>query len=146
MTVPAGLSFVTVGARDLAALRRFYVDGLGWTPWHDGDDFLAFDLGGTKLGFYAIDALAREAGAEPPAPGAWSGTSLACNAATRDGVDGLWQAWVDAGATPVAEPADRPYGPRSGYVADPEGNRWEIAWADGVEGVDGFDGAEVPVP
>ena len=25
-----------------------------------------------------------------------------------------------------------PWGGRSGYVADPEGNRWEIAWAPGL--------------
>ena len=37
-----------------------------------------------------------------------------------------------AGAVSVAEPADREWGGRSGYVADPEGNRWEIAWAGGA--------------
>jgi uncharacterized glyoxalase superfamily protein PhnB len=36
---------------------------------------------------------------------------------------------VAAGATPVAEPVDREWGGRSAYIADPEGNRWEIAWA-----------------
>ena len=26
------ISFVTLASRDLDATRRFYVDGLGWTP------------------------------------------------------------------------------------------------------------------
>src|SRR5690606_34047803 len=89
VTVPAALSFVTVGARDVDRLRRFYVAGLGWTPWASTDDFLAFDLGGTKVGFFAMARLAEEAGSTPPAPGTWSGWTLACNAATRDGVDAL---------------------------------------------------------
>ncbi len=125
------MSFVTVGARDVAALKAFYL-GLGWTPMIEADDFVAFDLGGAVLGLYAIDTLAHEAGAEPPPAGRWSGWTLAHNVATREEVDARWQAWVDAGATPITEPCDHPYGPRSGYVADPEGNRWEIAWADGI--------------
>jgi hypothetical protein len=36
---------------------------------------------------------------------------------------------MEAGATPIAEPRAREWGGRSGYVADPEGTRWEIAWA-----------------
>jgi uncharacterized glyoxalase superfamily protein PhnB len=31
------------------------------------------------------------------------------------------------------EPVDRDWGGRSGYFADPEGNRWEVAWAPGME-------------
>ena len=39
---------------------------------------------------------------------------------------------VAAGARKVGQIVDRPWGGRSGYVADPEGNRWEVAWAPGV--------------
>ncbi|WP_435108944.1 VOC family protein [Nocardiopsis synnemataformans] len=45
----------------------------------------------------------------------------------------------------MAEPVERPWGGRSTYVADPEGNRWEIAWAsaarfDGRGALTGFGG------
>jgi uncharacterized glyoxalase superfamily protein PhnB len=43
-------------------------------------------------------------------------------------VDDVFAGFVAAGATVVAEPVDRSWGGRSGYIADPEGNRWEIAW------------------
>ena len=33
----------------------------------------------------------------------------------------------------IMEPVDRDWGGRSGYFADPEGNRWEVAWAPGME-------------
>ena len=41
-----------------------------------------------------------------------------------------------ADGTVLAEPVDRDWGGRSAYIADPEGNRWEIAWAPGAR----FDG------
>jgi predicted lactoylglutathione lyase len=125
------MSFVTIGVRDIATMRAFY-EGLGWTVSFGADNFAAFDLGGAILGLYEMGALAGEAHADPPPAGQWSGWALAHNVATRDEVDARWQQWVDAGATPIAPPIDLPFGPRAGYVADPEGNRWEIAWADGV--------------
>ena len=130
--VPARLSFVTLGARDFARQRAFYV-GLGWTPRIETDDFVSFLVGGVVLAIYPLEKLTPEAAPGLRANGEWSGVALACNVATRDEVDGAWAAWVAAGATPLTDPVDREYGPRSGYVADPEGNRWEIAWAGGVE-------------
>ena len=67
-----------------------------------------------------------------PSPG-WSGVTLACNCDARDDVDGAYAAAIAAGATPVADPLDREWGGRSGYFADPDGNRWEVAWAPGME-------------
>lgn len=42
-------------------------------------------------------------------------------------VDTVYQRALDAGATSLFEPADMPYGERSGAVQDPFGNRWYIA-------------------
>jgi len=42
-------------------------------------------------------------------------------------VDDAFQRAVDAGATALFEPADQPYGERSGALQDPMGNRWYIA-------------------
>jgi uncharacterized protein len=54
------------------------------------------------------------------------------NVGTADAVDAAFAGAVAAGARAVAEPQDRSWGGRSGYIADPEGNRWEIAWALGL--------------
>jgi catechol 2,3-dioxygenase-like lactoylglutathione lyase family enzyme len=134
MTVPARLTFVTLGAHDLPTLRAFY-KGLGWQEGvHNADDFASFLLNGVVLALYPRHLLAEEAapGSTGPAKGEWTGITLSINAPTKDGVDAIWQAFVDAGATPIAAPVDRVYGVRSGYVADPEGNRWEVAWAPGL--------------
>jgi PhnB protein len=41
--------------------------------------------------------------------------------------DAAYQRALAAGATSLGEPADRPYGERSGFVKDPAGNHWYIA-------------------
>lgn len=131
--IPARLSVVTLGARNVAALRAFY-RAVGWeTSAEVGEEFAAFLLGGVALALYPLELLAAEAApnAAPPA-GGWSGWTLACNVDGRDDVDPVYDAWVAAGATSIAPPVDRDWGGRSGYVADPEGNRWEIAWAPGT--------------
>ncbi|MGH2463936.1 MAG: VOC family protein, partial [Candidatus Limnocylindrales bacterium] len=62
----------------------------------------------------------------------FSGITLACNVDTEEQVDTAYAAAIAAGATPIADPVQREWGGRSGYFADPEDNRWEIAWAPGA--------------
>ncbi|RLP96403.1 VOC family protein [Micromonospora sp. CV4] len=128
--LPARLSVVTLAARDIGALRSFY-RRLGWPELPSSDDgWSAFLLGGVLLALYPLPDLAAEAapGVSDPA-GGWSGVTLACNVDSRAEVDAAFAAAVTAGATVVAEPTDRAWGGRSAYIADPEGNRWELAWA-----------------
>ncbi|WP_280414191.1 VOC family protein [Nocardia carnea] len=128
--LPARLTVVTLGARDLPALRRFY-RALQWEEVPGGDDqWTGFLLGGVLLALYPDTELAAEAAAG--AAVGWSGVTLACNVDSPEQVDSAFAAAVRAGAEVVAEPVDRPWGGRSGYIADPEGNRWEIAWAPGA--------------
>ncbi len=128
--IPARLSVVTLGVRDMTSLRPFY-RSLGWPELPAADDnWSAFLLGGVLLALYPLPDLAAEAAPGTAGPaGGWSGVTLACNVDDREAVDTAFAAAVAAGATPVAEPADRAWGGRSAYIADPEGNRWEIAWA-----------------
>lgn len=127
--LPARLTVVTLGARDLPKLRLFY-SGLGWPEVPgSGDDWAGFLLGGMLLALYPLDGLAAEAAPDLPVSTGFSGITLACNVDSPEQVDAAFTAAVAAGATPVAEPTTRDWGGRSAYFADPEGNRWEIAWA-----------------
>ncbi len=130
--MPSRLSVVTVGVRDLPLLRRFYA-ALGWAEI-DGsdDDWTAYLVGGVLFALYPAAELAAEAGAEVPPTPTWSGVTLACNVDEADDVGTAFDAAVRAGAVPIAEPQTREWGGRSAYVADPEGTRWEIAWAPGA--------------
>lgn len=130
MSFPQQVSFVTLGARDMPRLRAFY-NGLGWRerPGSD-DDFAAYDAGSTRLALYPLERLGAEAApGEPPPAAGWNGVTLAVNVDSRQAVDDAFRAAVAAGARAVGEPVDREWGGYSGYVADPEGHRWEIAWA-----------------
>src|SRR5262249_10261865 len=96
-------------------------------------NWAGFLLGGVLLTLFPRDVLAEEAVpdllAEDVAAGGWSGITLACNVDREDQVDAAFATALAAGATPIAEPVDRDWGGRSASIADPEGNRWEIAWA-----------------
>jgi catechol 2,3-dioxygenase-like lactoylglutathione lyase family enzyme len=126
--IPARLSIVTLGVRDMGVLRAFY-RALGWPELASGDDtWTGFLLGGVLLALFPLDDLTEEAAPGSANPAGWSGVTLACAVDTRDGVDSTFAGAVAAGATPVANANDRPWGGRSAFVADPEGNRWEITW------------------
>jgi catechol 2,3-dioxygenase-like lactoylglutathione lyase family enzyme len=130
--IPARLSVVTIGARDLPSLRRFY-GRLGWPEAPGGDDnWVGFLLGGVLLALYPRDELAAEAAPDLPRAEGFGGVTLACNVDSEKDVDAAFAAAVAAGATPIGEPVARQWGGRSAYIADPEGNRWEIAWASGA--------------
>lgn len=135
--VPPRISFITLGASDVGRLREFYL-GWGWTEGPGGSaDFAQFLLANTRLAFYRRELLHAEAAPDLiPAPvGAWAGVTLAINVASREEVDAAHAAAVRAGATEVAPPTARHWGGYSGYVADPEATRWEIAWLPGYAGV-----------
>ncbi len=119
--VPSRLSVVTIGARDVSALRRFY-RALGWAEVPGSDDqWSAFLLGGVLLALYPLHDLAAEAAPDVPDPaGGWSGVTLACNVDSQEEVDMAFAAAVAAGAAVVGEPTDRPWGGRSAYVTDPK--------------------------
>ena len=130
--LPTRLSVVTLGVRDLPLMRRFY-EGLGWPSMASSDDgWAGFLLGGVVLTIYPLEALAAEAAPGLPIQAGFSGITLACNVDTEEQVDTAYAAAVAAGARPIAEPVGREWGGRSAYFADPEDNRWEIAWAPGA--------------
>jgi len=60
--------------------------------------------------------------------------TLAHNVGTKVEVDMVVAEAKTAGAAIVAEPKAREWGGYSGYFADPDGFRWEVAWNPGPVG------------
>jgi catechol 2,3-dioxygenase-like lactoylglutathione lyase family enzyme len=130
IVVPARLSVVTLGVEDLPRMRGFYGD-LGWISHSEGDEFARFEVGGAVLTLYSLTSLAEEGGL-PVAARGFKGFSLAVNVDSRDQVDSVIEEVRRVGGTVSAEPVDRPWGGRSAYFTDPEGNAWEVAWLPGA--------------
>ncbi|MGH2750979.1 MAG: GNAT family N-acetyltransferase [Actinomycetota bacterium] len=128
--LPARLNLVTLGVREPQAMRAFF-ERLGWPVWVTAEDgFTGYLTGGAMLALYPLDKLAEDSRAEAIS-GGWSGVTLAVNVESRALVDTAIEAARAAGAEIVKEPADAEWGGRSGYFADPEGNRFEVAWMPG---------------
>lgn len=97
--------------------------------------FASFDCGSVKLALYPLELLQQEAAPTSlaPQPGRWTGITLAVNLGDADEVNRAYADALAAGAVAVGEPTNREWGGYSGYIADPEGNRWELAWAPGFD-------------
>ncbi len=122
------ISFVTLAVSDLEASRRFYVDGLGWAPVLDVPGEVVMFEAGPLLVLSLWDRAAFEAEVGEPAqrgPGVVPMT-LAHNVRTEQEVDDVLALARAAGAG-VAEPQRRDWGGYTGYFADPDGFRWEVA-------------------
>jgi len=122
------VSFITLAVSDLAATRRFYVDGLGWEPALEvPDDVLMFHVADkvvlslwSETGFEAeVGPIRRGEGVAP--------ITISHNLATSDEVDAVLEDARAAGAPEVEGGVQREWGGYSGYFADPDGFRWEIA-------------------
>ena len=127
MSVPAHLSLVTLGVRDVAAAASFY-ESLGWQRLGGSEGGISFfQVGSVVVGLFGREALANDA--TVPAEGSgFRGVSLAINLASTELVDAAFISWAAVGGTVVKPPRTVFWGGYSGYVADPDGHLWELAY------------------
>ena len=125
--VPARLTVITLGVRDFAAQRDFYL-GLGWTAPIDTEGFAVLQLRGAVLALFPLDELADDGRVEAAERASGIRFSLAINVDERQQVDEAIEAVRQAGGHITKEPVDAEWGGRTAYWADPEENYWEVAW------------------
>jgi len=125
----ARLTFITLAVADLAATRRFYVGGLGWSPAMEAEgEVIFFRVGPTvMLSLWSRDGFEAEVGPLPDA-GGLAPITLSHNMPDRAGVDAVLAEAAAAGARIVRPAQEREWGGYSGYFADPDGFRWEVAY------------------
>jgi len=122
------VSIITLGVRDFARARRFYVEELGWPVDQEDHNWVCVLLGGGSTAFtlYPWDELAEDARVSPDGEG-FRGVTLAYNVRSEKRVDEVLAEAEQAGASIVKQPEHTAWGGYSGYFADPEGYLWEVA-------------------
>jgi len=128
-TVPARISIVTLGVRDLAASAAFY-EALGWERTSSSNEQIVwFRTVGSALGLFPWHELAADANRPGEPEPAFGGVTLAINVEREEDVAAALDAAVAAGGT-LLRPARRieEIGVTAGYFADPDGHPWEVAF------------------
>lgn len=119
------ISVVTLGISDLARSRRFYGGGFGWKPVFENEEIAFYQMNGLVLGTWLKEKLAEDS--RQPATGT-SAFALAHNVPSEAEVDRVIATLVEHGGTLLRAGDAPPHGGYRGYVADPDGHAWEIAW------------------
>jgi catechol 2,3-dioxygenase-like lactoylglutathione lyase family enzyme len=119
------VSLITLGVDDIPRARRFYEDGLGWTPLQAMDEVVFYQLPGLALALFGRDDLAKDA--QRPIDGRFSGITIAINERSPEDVDRTIARAVASGAALTKAAEETPWGGYSGYFADPDGHAWEVA-------------------
>jgi catechol 2,3-dioxygenase-like lactoylglutathione lyase family enzyme len=140
MGVPAVVSLVTLGVRDVPAATAFYRTlGFRLSSASVEGDVSFFHTAGGQLAVWGLEDLQRDAGAARAAePGTFRGVSLAINVETEDAVDAALSAAQQAGGRIVKPAGPTEWGGYQGYFADPDDHYWEVAhnpfWPIGADG------------
>lgn len=123
------ISFITLAVTDLDATRRFYRDGLGWTPEIDVPGEVLMFRAGERLILSLWDRASCEAevGTLMSGPGI-APLTISHNMPSPEGVDEVLATAKAAGAPHVQAATQRDWGGYSGYFSDPDGFRWEVAF------------------
>jgi predicted lactoylglutathione lyase len=121
------ISFVTLAVADVGRSHEFYVDGLGWTPeLHVPGEVLMIRAADTVvLSLWSAQEFEEEVGPIRRGDGG-APITLSHNVATEQEVDDILALVRSLGAE-VSSAQRRSWGGYTGYFADPDGFRWEIA-------------------
>jgi catechol 2,3-dioxygenase-like lactoylglutathione lyase family enzyme len=120
------ISCVTLSVENLARSRRFYVDGFGWAPVFEHDEIIFYQMNGLMLGTWLAPSLQTDMQQQAvPGRGAFA---LAHNVTAQEDVQPLLDRLAQYGGRTLRNADAPPHGGFRGYVADPDGHAWEIAF------------------
>lgn len=122
------LSFITLGVRDVGRSRDFYLTRLGWKAHMEIPGQVIFlQLNhGLILSLWDRAAMAAELGVDPS--DGVPPLTLSHNLGSVAEVDAVLAQARGAGAAVDHPAAQQEWGGYSGYFADPDGFRWEVAY------------------
>jgi catechol 2,3-dioxygenase-like lactoylglutathione lyase family enzyme len=120
------MSVITLGIDDLPRSKRFYAEGFGWTPVWENEEVVFYQMNGFVLVTWSRAAgILRQRRPAANAPGDFA---LAHNVDSGEAVAPMMERLATAGGDILREARTPPQGGINGYVADPDGHAWEIAF------------------
>ena len=122
------LTIVALGVNDLKVSSDFYQHQFGWKKMKSSNENITFfQLNGILLSLYPREKLAEDANVSAEGNG-FKGFTLAFITRTKEEVDSLIKTLENKGVTIIKQPEEVFWGGYSSYIADPDGNLWEIAF------------------
>ena len=123
------INYITLGVADLAESRRFYREVFGGQETADSNENIAFFQAGNALllALFGKTALAHDAQIPEQSSG-FPRFTLAHNVGSEAEVDALFAGFAAKNANVIKAPQKVFWGGYSGYLADPDGFLWEIAF------------------
>lgn len=123
------INYITLGVADLAESRRFYRDVFGWQETAGSNENIAFFQAGNALllALFGQAALARDAQIPEQSSG-FPRFTLAHNVGSEAEVDALFAGFAAKNINIIKAPQKAFWGGYSGYLTDPDGFLWEIAF------------------
>lgn len=121
------LHIITLGVQDLETSKTFYSETLGWKVARPQEGIAFFQAGGVVLALFPREELAKDALVDLKEHDS-AGFTLAYNARSESEVDEIINELRSKGVKIVKEPQKVFWGGYSSYFADPDDNRWEVAY------------------
>ena len=116
------IDYTVIFARDMAAMRRFYEDILGFSLQRElSPDWIEYRIGSNTLAL----ARPRRTAADAPTPAGSASLQLAFRVSARD-VDQCAAELVRQGVDLLSPPTDQSFGHRTLFFRDPDGNLLEV--------------------
>jgi len=112
--------------RDFDASVKFYSDTLGLKVKDKDTGFMSFDVNGQELALMDLSVASQMISEDVIQPEK-DGVHRALLAAFLDNADEAYETLKAKGVEFVKEPTTQPWGQRTAYFKDPDGNIWEIS-------------------
>jgi lactoylglutathione lyase len=124
-----GINGMGIMISDMQKMVEFYRGVMGFeVEWDGNGPYAQAIIDGFRLMLYARNELPGYLGADIAFVEGLNGTfEIAVDVPYFVDVDNMFDKVVSLGAKPVLQPRDEPFGVRTSFISDPEGNLIEIA-------------------
>jgi len=121
------IALITILTDNFSAMTVFYRDVLGFQPKIEMEEYCEFESPGVRFAICPRSVMAKATGDETyNHKTSGHAFELAFPVESPELVDSEYRRLIQNGAIEVKPPADMPWGQRTGFFTDPDGNIHEV--------------------